>query len=171
VKTIYFSEMSVFNGLHGFISQKIELFKKWICCLYFRRASTAVSLTYMWCGMHTRWTAGKCHSLTHGAEPFLRSCQLCSYWRTSQQFMESEGSLKYSQEPSTGPYPKPDQSNPYHPNLSLSLSEIHFNIVHSPTSWSSQWSPFFRIFHQYPICISLLTTFMLHALPISYEFP
>jgi hypothetical protein len=24
------------------------------------------------------------HSLTHGAEPFLRSCQLCSHSRTSQ---------------------------------------------------------------------------------------
>jgi hypothetical protein len=31
------------------------------------------------------------HSLTHGAEPFLRSCQLCSYSRTSQHFMEPEG--------------------------------------------------------------------------------
>jgi hypothetical protein len=27
------------------------------------------------------------HTLTHGAEPFLRSCQLCSYSRTSQHFM------------------------------------------------------------------------------------
>jgi hypothetical protein len=28
--------------------------------------------------------------------------------------MEPEGSLPRSQEPSTGPYPEPDQSNPYH---------------------------------------------------------
>jgi hypothetical protein len=28
--------------------------------------------------------------------------------------MEPEGSLPYSQEPSTGPYSKPDQANPYH---------------------------------------------------------
>jgi hypothetical protein len=28
--------------------------------------------------------------------------------------------------------------------------------VHSPTSWSSQWSLFFWISHQYPICIPLL---------------
>jgi hypothetical protein len=32
------------------------------------------------------------HSLTHGAEPFLRSRQLCSYSRTSQHFMEPGGS-------------------------------------------------------------------------------
>jgi hypothetical protein len=84
------------------------------------------------------------HSLTHGAEPFLRSCQLCSYSRTSQHFMEPEGSLLCSQEPSTGPYPEPDQSNLYHPILSK---------IHPPTSWSSQWSSSFRLSHQYPICI------------------
>jgi hypothetical protein len=48
------------------------------------------------------------------AEPFLRSCQLCSHSRTCQRFMEPEGSLPRSQEPSTGPYPEPDRSNPYH---------------------------------------------------------
>jgi hypothetical protein len=33
--------------------------------------------------------------------------------------MEPENSLPCSQEPSTGPYPEPDQSNPYHPIQSL----------------------------------------------------
>jgi hypothetical protein len=33
--------------------------------------------------------------------------------------MEPEGSLLCPQEPSTGPYPEPDQSNPYYPILSL----------------------------------------------------
>jgi hypothetical protein len=28
--------------------------------------------------------------------------------------MELEGSLSCSQEPSTGPYPEPDESSPYH---------------------------------------------------------
>jgi hypothetical protein len=59
------------------------------------------------------------HWLTHGAESFLRSCQLCSHLRTSQRFMEPEGLLPRSQEPSTGPYPEPDRSNPHHFILSL----------------------------------------------------
>jgi hypothetical protein len=46
--------------------------------------------------------------------------------------MEAEGSVPCSQELSIGPYPKPDQSSPYHPIL----SKIHFNIIHLPTSLS-----------------------------------
>jgi hypothetical protein len=46
---------------------------------------------------------------THGAEPFWRSRQLCSYSRTSQHFTEPKGSLPCSQ----------DQSDPYHLILSL----------------------------------------------------
>jgi hypothetical protein len=34
-------------------------------------------------------------------------------------FKESECSLSCSQDPSTDPYAEPDQSNPYHPILSL----------------------------------------------------
>jgi hypothetical protein len=57
--------------------------------------------------------------LTYGAKPLLKSCQLCSHSRTSQHFKEPEGSSPCSQEPSTGPYPEPDRSSPYHPILSL----------------------------------------------------
>jgi hypothetical protein len=39
--------------------------------------------------------------------------------RTPQHFMEPEGSIQCSQEPSTGPYPEPYQSTPLHPILSL----------------------------------------------------
>jgi hypothetical protein len=31
------------------------------------------------------------------------------------------------------------------------LSKIHFNITHSPTSWSSYWSLSFWLSHQYPM--------------------
>jgi hypothetical protein len=43
--------------------------------------------------------------------------------------------------------------NPIH-SIPSYLSKIHFNIVHPPTSWSSQWSLSFWLSRQYPICIS-----------------
>jgi hypothetical protein len=95
--------------------------------------------------------------------PFLRSRQLCSCSRTFQHFMELEGSLPCSQEPSTGPYLS--QINPVHITLSY-LSKIHFNIVHPATPWSSQWSLSFWLSHQYPILIPR-PPFVLHTLPPS----
>jgi hypothetical protein len=88
----------------------------------------------------THW---KVYLLTHGAELFLRSRQLCSPSRTSQNFMETESSIPCSQEPSTGPYSEPYQSNPHYPIL----SKIHFNIVHPPTSWSSPWTLYLWLSH------------------------
>jgi hypothetical protein len=61
---------------------------------------------------------------------FLTSCQLCSHSATYQHFKEPEISSLCSQEPSTGPYPEPDWSSPYHPILCLC-----FNIAHPPMSW------------------------------------
>jgi hypothetical protein len=58
-------------------------------------------------------------TVTHGAEPFLRSHQLSSCSRISQHFMEPEGLLPCSQGPSADPYPEPDQSNQYHPMISI----------------------------------------------------
>jgi hypothetical protein len=52
------------------------------------------------------WGGGYSVSVLHGAEPFLRSRQLCSYSRTYQHFIEP----KSSQEPYTCPYSEPDQS-------------------------------------------------------------
>jgi hypothetical protein len=48
--------------------------------------------------------------------------------------MEPEGLLPCSQESSTCLYPEPDQ---FSHNTQSYLSNIHFNIVHTPTSWSS----------------------------------
>jgi hypothetical protein len=56
----------------------------------------------------------KLDTLTHGAEPFSEAAT-CSYSITPQHFKEHEGSLPCSQEPSTGPYPEPDQFNPSDP--------------------------------------------------------
>jgi hypothetical protein len=55
----------------------------------------------------------------YGAEPFLRNRQLRSYSGISQHFMEHEGSLPCSQEPSTGPCHEPGRSSPEHLILSL----------------------------------------------------
>jgi hypothetical protein len=46
------------------------------------------------------------------------------------------------------------QINPVH-TTSSHFSKIHFNIVHPPTSWSSQRFPSFQL-SQYLICIPLL---------------
>jgi hypothetical protein len=118
-----------FNGPHGVISQKIALFIT-------TAVRTSNLTTWKWCrlsGLNFKITltyksllknsedatlhSGLTNSL-HGAESFLRSCQLLSYSRNSQHFMEAEGSLPYSQEPSTGSYPEPYQSSTYHPILS-----------------------------------------------------
>jgi hypothetical protein len=52
-------------------------------------------------------------------------------------------------------FPILSQINPIHTTISY-LSKSHFNIVHSPTSWSSQWFLSFWHSHQYPACILLL---------------
>jgi hypothetical protein len=61
--------------------------------------------------------------------------------------MEPVGSLLCSQVPSTGPYPEPEQSNPYH-TIPSYLSKIHFTIVHLHMSWSPKWSLTFWLSHQ-----------------------
>jgi hypothetical protein len=68
--------------------------------------------------------------------------------------METEGSLSCSQEPSTGPYHEPDQSNPHYPILSyLSYDPFYY--------WLTVYFLVFPVVlslwlsHQYPICIPL----------------
>jgi hypothetical protein len=45
--------------------------------------------------------------------------------------------------------------NPIHIMLSY-LFKVHFNIVHPPTSWSTQWCLSLYLSHKYPMCIRLL---------------
>jgi hypothetical protein len=97
-----------------------------------------------------------CLRITHVAEPFSRSRQLCSYSRTSQHFMEPECSLPCSQEPSSRPYPEPNKSNQYHTILYLSLSLTSILILSTHLLLGLPSSLFLLAFHQYPICIPLL---------------
>jgi hypothetical protein len=71
----------------------------------------------------------------HGGEPYLRSRQLSSFSITSPRFMEPEGSLPCSQKLSIGPTDEPDKYSLYH--AILYIYNIHSNIIHPPTSWSS----------------------------------
>jgi hypothetical protein len=60
----------------------------------------------------------------------LKNQPALSYSRISQHFVEPEGSVPYSQQSATGPYPELDESSPYLPIL---FSKIHFNIIIPPT--------------------------------------
>jgi hypothetical protein len=57
--------------------------------------------------------------LTYGAEPFLRSRQLCSHSRISQLYLKSRRFNTVFTRAPIGPYPEPYESNPHHPILSL----------------------------------------------------
>jgi hypothetical protein len=79
--------------------------------------------------------------------------------------MEAEGSLLCSQEPSTGPYPEPNQSSPYQPILSL----LDFNIIH-PLRLGPSSGLFASGFPTNIYMRSSSLPFVLHALPISSSF-
>jgi hypothetical protein len=64
----------------------------------------------------------KLNQLTHElyrAEHFSTGHQLRSHSIVSQHFMEPEGSLQHLQEPSTCPFPEPDQSSQKYFTVSL----------------------------------------------------
>jgi hypothetical protein len=61
---------------------------------------------------------------------------LCSRQEIPHIFMEPEGSLPYSQVPTTCPYPEPTPPSPQHP---LQLPEDHLNIILPSMSGFPQW--------------------------------
>jgi hypothetical protein len=99
------------------------------------------------------------HSL-HGVEPFIRSRQSSRCSRTSQLFMEPNGSLPCSQEPSTGPYTAPSCLTKFHFIVILS-SHLHL-VVLVVSSWLS---------NQNPICIPVLIHHHTHYMPFPFHHP
>jgi hypothetical protein len=54
---------------------------------------SVITVSFLILSIRISLSNGFTHSLTHGAAPYLRSRQLCSYSRISQHFMEPGGSL------------------------------------------------------------------------------
>jgi hypothetical protein len=65
------------------------------------------------------WSTEGGYLLTYGAELFLEGANCAVIQEIPNNFKESKGSSPCLQEPSTGPYPEPVWSSPYHPILSL----------------------------------------------------
>jgi hypothetical protein len=97
-------------------------------------------------------TAVSAQDLTklHGAEPFLRSRLSRNYSITSQHFMETEGSVPYSQDQSTVPILI--QINPVHTVHPISLRFILILSSRLRSGLPNGLVPS-GFFHQYPIRI------------------
>jgi hypothetical protein len=124
------------------------------------RRLTALATAWLYVHIYLLLKVNRFHSFTHGAEPFLGSCQLYSHSRTSSVLWNPKVHYRVHRSPPLVPILS--QIDPIHTILSY-LSKIYCNNVHPPTSWSSQWSLSFWISHQYSICITLL--------PYSYYMP
>jgi hypothetical protein len=123
-----------------FIGRKLLASQGRLCCVVF----IVVSLTHSW-----SWAV-------------LEKPPIVQLSRTSQHFMEPEGSLLCSQEPSTGPCPEPDKSNPSH---YISLRSILILSAHLHLGLPSGLIPF--SFPTNILYAFLLFSFVLHVLPIS----
>jgi hypothetical protein len=81
-------------------------------------SSGAPSLAYLW-----SWT-------------LLEKTQILQVLKKFPAFYGTKSALPCSQEPSTGPYPEPDQSSPYHPILTVS-----YLMAFPPISYMHSSSP------------------------------
>jgi hypothetical protein len=102
-----------------------------------------------------------------GKDIVLSGCEICLYCIT-HSLMELSPSSEAANCAATQELPsilwnpgvhyRVHKSPPLVPILSQ-IDPVHtippnpFNIVHPPTSWSCQWSLFFWLSHQYPMCI------------------
>jgi hypothetical protein len=136
----YTEDKALFSGILSFLSQ----------CLSSKELNTTVPL-----------------SLTHGVEPFLRSCQLCSYSRTSQHCIEPEGYYRVHKSPLL--ISILSQISSIH-TIPSSLFKIHFNIVSPPTSWVFPVISFLLTFPQISYMHYSSSPFVPHALPMSSSF-
>jgi len=62
--------------------------------------------------------------------------------RNPPPFIEPEDSLPFSQNPTTGSYPEPDESSPQFLHY---FFKTHTDIIFPATPWSSEWSFSFTV--------------------------
>ena len=105
---------------------------------------------------HTKKNYTPCFSLKRTANNKLHAAQCC--WGSQQLHsqsanMEQEGSLPFTQQPSTCSCPEQDESD--HVPQSPNLFNIYFNIIHPSTPTSLKWFPFpHAVLPRYTTCIS-----------------
>jgi hypothetical protein len=109
------------------------------------------SLTYLLTELSPSWEAANC-AATHELHRIL--------WRPKVHYLVHKN-------PSLVPILS--QINPIY-TIPSYLPKIHFNMVYTPTFWSSQWSLFFLVFPPISYMHSSSPPFLLHAPPTSSFF-
>jgi hypothetical protein len=107
----------------------------------------------------------------------LRNCQLSSYSRTYQNFVEPESLLPCSHEPSTGPYSEPDEPSPNYliPPRSILILSIYLQIGLPNGHFLSGFPTnnlyaFFFIYATYPVFLIFHNSIFLIILSEKYKF-